>query len=145
MTAAAEMRARRVTLSLRSDPVSALGCLQGTSLSTSLPSAGCHACCPLGTVRTALPCRCLTTEGDDQGRLSPAALFDCKCLMLSPPPWGEQRLGGTGGWGPGPSMHLICRLLRNSQGPASLGKMHPGPQGVAVFKRSEMKKCHFCA
>lgn len=40
-------------------------------------------------------------------------------------------------------MYLMCRLRPNSQGPASLGKVHPSPQGVAVFKRREMEEVSF--
>ena len=39
--------------------------------------------------------------------------------------------------------HLMCRLCHNSWGPASLDKVHPGPQGVAVFKRSEREEVSF--
>lgn len=39
-------------------------------------------------------------------------------------------------------MYLMCRLRPNSQGPASLGKVHPSPQGVAVFKE-EMEEVSF--
>lgn len=37
------------------------------------------------------------------------------------------------------------QTAQQGQGPASLGKVHPSPQGVAVFKRRRWKKCHFCA